>query len=103
MLVEAQVSSMKTSLAASSSACTARHACRSVSTAARSRSAACCVFFKAQVEPVERAPQCPDADLDAVLRQKPGSQLLQNRIRHFGNSRPQNILAARHDRRLLAA
>ena len=69
MLVVAQVSSRKTSLAASQADCTRCHSLRACCTSVRSCSLACRVFFKAQPPIVQLMPQCGYFDLDPLISQ----------------------------------
>src|SRR6266542_1038909 len=80
MLVEVPVSSMKTSRAGSRAAWSSFHAVRASATSDRSCSAACTIFFEADVLGGKEPPHRAVADLDATLR-KLGPDLLQRQIR----------------------
>src|ERR1700757_715276 len=80
MLVPAQVSSRKTSLAGSRVGCKeVFHSCRACCTSARSCSLACRVFFKAQAPLVQLMPQRRHLEFPALGCQ-PVAQLLEGQV-----------------------
>src|ERR1035437_4477344 len=68
MLVDIQVSSIKTSLSTAIVGSACCHAFRARCTSSRSCSVACRVFFEGQMPFVQLMPQGADLDRDALLR-----------------------------------
>ena len=86
MLVVTAVSSRNTSLAGSSSPCSRIQRRRARATSARSRSAACRLFFKGDVVPVKKARQRAAAGSNA-LPSEFCSSFFQGQVRLTGNYR----------------
>src|SRR5271157_5167465 len=80
MLVEAQVSSINTSLSRSIPGCASLQARRAACTSSRSCSLACRVFFEGEIPLVQLVPQVADLDRNA-LRCQPLLQLGQGQTR----------------------
>ena len=101
MLVEVPVSSMKTSLLGSSRGCSCFHAVRARRTSSRSCSAACRLFFEADIVAVVEPPYRTSAHHDTTLPQ-PAADFLQRQIR-LGRCQFQQPLFVFVQRRALAA
>src|ERR1700751_648859 len=90
MVVDAQVSPMKTSFRGSRVGCVSRHAARAAATSGRFCSAAQSVFFIADPQALQKPADGRLPDLDASLQQRP-PQLEQGRARRlldeFANDR----------------
>src|SRR5947209_17637694 len=80
-LVEAPVSSMKTSFVGSRSSCPANHSRRRFCTSARCCSSACAVFFKGDLVTVEETPQHRDRKMLAAIGDQPLLYLEQREVR----------------------
>src|ERR1700739_3442577 len=91
-LVEAPVSSMKTSFVGSRSSCPANHSRRRFCPSARCCSSACAVFFKGDVVTVEETPQHGDRKTLAAIGDQPLLDLEQREVRAATNQ-DQTIVA----------
>src|ERR1700752_4036372 len=80
-LVEAPVSSMKTSFVGSRSSCPANHSRRRFCTSARCCSSACAVFFKGDLVTVEEGPKHEDRKALATMGDQPLLDLEQREVR----------------------
>src|SRR5271166_4247327 len=80
-LVEAPVSSMKTSFVGSRSSCPANHFRRRFCTSARCCSSACAVFFERDLVTVEESPQHGDRKAFAAIGDQPLLDLEQREVR----------------------
>jgi hypothetical protein len=90
MLVEVPVSSMKTSLVGSSRRCSCFQFARAVRTSSRSCSAACRLFFEANVVAFVEPPHRTGAHHDAAPAQ-PAADFFKRQVRFGGNQTQQPI------------
>src|SRR5208337_1053057 len=95
-LVEAPVSSMKTSFVGSRSSCPANHSRRRLCTSARCCSSACAVFFKGDPVTVEETPQHGDREALVAIGDQPLPDLEQRDVRRAPDQ-AQEIVAMRLD------
>ncbi len=95
-LVEAPVSSTKTSFVGSRSSCPANHSRRRLCTSARCCSSACAVFFKGDLVTVEETPQHRDRKALAAIGDQPLLDLEQRHVR-AAPDQAQQIVAMRLD------
>src|SRR6266849_3739709 len=93
MFVDAEVSSMNTRRRGSSLACSLRHALRAAATSGRSCSAACRLFFKGEIEMIEK-PRDRRFTNHHLLPCQPNSQFSQRDVRLLGNPLLDLLLAA---------
>src|ERR1700746_1324974 len=95
-LVEAPVSSMKTSFVGSRSSCPANHSRRRLCTYARCCSSACAVFFKGNLVTIEETPQHRARKALAAIGDQPFPDLEHRDIRPAPDQ-AQEIVAIRLD------
>src|SRR5208282_1341099 len=95
-LVEAPVSSMKTSFVGSRSSCPANHSRRRLCTSARCCSSACAVFFKGDLVTIEETPQHGDRKALTAIGDQPLLDLKQRDVR-LAPDQAQEIVAMRFD------
>jgi len=92
MLVEAQVSSMKTSRSGSRSSCPSNQASRRFRKSGRSCSAAWALFFERQTARIEKAPECGGPGGDAPLSPQLSLHLGQRDVILLGDQAQQECL-----------
>src|ERR1700674_3452002 len=102
MLVEAQVSSINTSLRGSRLFCISRQAARAALTSGRSCSAACRVFFESQLQMQQKSRDGRPPHLDPV-RGDLLPQFGDRQIGFFRNKRPYLVLMLGHGIAFMAA
>src|SRR5271167_4091775 len=101
MLVEAQVSSTKTSRRGSRPGCISRQLARAASTSALHCSAARRVFFEGQLQALQEAPDRRASHLDAERRQL-SPELRNGHLGLFGHQLPHLVFETELARRIIA-